>query len=76
MPLTAVPRGCTIIVRRIADAATRTHLLRVGLTEGMRAVCAARIFGGTFVLSVNRQEIALGRALAEQITVAILSPAK
>lgn len=58
------------IISLPSDAALRSQCIRLGLAIGAQIRCTERLPGGTVVLSTNRQEIALGRALAVEIGVA------
>lgn len=50
----------------------RSQCIRIGLTVGAHFECMERLPGGTVVLATNRQEIALGRALAAEIGISKL----
>lgn len=45
----------------------RSQCIRLGLNVGAHFLCIERLPGGTIVLETNRQEIALGNALAKEI---------
>ena len=47
----------------------RVHALRFGMGEGSRISCVSRIPAGPVILKSGRQEIAVGRRLAERIHV-------
>lgn len=49
----------------------RSQCIRLGIAVGASFHCIERLPGGTIVLETNRQEIALGKALASQIGVAV-----
>lgn len=53
------------------DAALRSQCIRIGLSIGSSFTCLERLPGGTIVVETNRQEIALGNALAKTIGVAL-----
>ena len=61
--------GDRMIVRSVADPAARITALRFGMAEGAPVSCVARIPAGPIVLRSGRQEIAVGRRLAERIVV-------
>jgi Fe2+ transport system protein FeoA len=67
--LHTVRKGASFKILRIDDAAARTQLLRFGVGEGSTAVCHERLPFGPIVVKHHRQEVAIGRALAEQIWV-------
>ena len=52
---------------RTTDA--RMHTLRFGMAEGAHARCVTRIPAGPIVMLSGRQEIAIGRRLAQRIHV-------
>jgi Fe2+ transport system protein FeoA len=47
----------------------RSQLLRFGLFEGQSVKCLSKLPGGTIVIELNRQEIAIGEGLAKKIFV-------
>jgi ferrous iron transport protein A len=47
----------------------RSQLLRFGLFEGQSVKCLSKLPGGTIVIELNRQEIAIGKKLAKNIIV-------
>ena len=52
----------------------RSQCIRLGLCAGASFTCLERLPGGTIVLESSRQEIALGRPLAQSINVILRSP--
>ena len=69
MCLSEVKRGECVRVTGIADEALRTHLLRLGICPGSRLRCLEKIPCGPLMLKHHRQEIAVGREVADRITV-------
>lgn len=65
----AATKGEAIRIVSIGDAMSRMKAIRFGLSEGSVARCVTKVPGGPVVLKLGRQEIAIGRALAEQIEV-------
>ena len=72
------PRECTldclsagecVEVAAIHDESARVHALRFGMGEGARVACVTRIPAGPVILKSGRQEIAVGRKLAQRIHV-------
>ena len=49
------------------------RFVRLGITPGCKVQCIERLPGGTIVIQKNRQQVAIGHALAEQIAVVIIS---
>ena len=52
-----------------ADSELRSQCIRLGLSIGERISCIERLPGGTIVVQAHRQEIAIGKRLAEQIEI-------
>lgn len=52
----------------------RSQCIRLGICAGASFTCIERLPGGTIVLETNRQEIALGRPLAQAIRVVLCPP--
>ena len=73
MTLDKVRPGQRIRIRSIAAPEVRSQAIRLGLGEGAEAVCRATLPRGPIVLGRANQEIAIGRPLAEAITVEVLS---
>jgi Fe2+ transport system protein FeoA len=59
------------IVSLPADAVLRSQCIRLGLSVGSSFTCLERLPGGTIVVETNRQEIALGNALARTIGIVV-----
>ncbi|MCS7013092.1 MAG: ferrous iron transport protein A [Chloroherpetonaceae bacterium] len=71
--LREVRKGDTFKVVRIDDRQIRTQLLRFGLGEGSTAKCFERLPAGPIVIKHQRQEVALGREIADKIWVELLA---
>jgi Fe2+ transport system protein FeoA len=69
-PLHAAAKGRELIIVNIPDGWSRTQLIRFGILGGEQIRCLERLPGGTVVIEKNRQEIAIGAALAKTILVA------
>ncbi|MEW6428873.1 MAG: ferrous iron transport protein A [Thermodesulfobacteriota bacterium] len=69
MCLTDVKRGETVTIISIDDDQVRTQFIRFGIGEGSSVRCLEKIPFGPFMLRHNRQEIAVGREVAEKIQV-------
>jgi len=61
--------GESVEVACIDDDAARVHALRFGMGEGSRVACVTRLPAGPVILRSGRQEIAIGRRLAQRIHV-------
>lgn len=71
MTLDQAPRGRYVTIKAILDGRIRRWLLRFGLVPGCRLLVLENLPGGPVVIRYRRQEIALGKPLAEQILTAV-----
>jgi Fe2+ transport system protein FeoA len=62
-------KGNRVCIIEIPEGRGRMQLVRLGITAGVIVRCIERLPGGTIVVEKNRQEIALGAALALKILV-------
>jgi len=69
MSLSELRRGQAATIDQIPDETLRTQLLRFGIATGSRIFCHVRLPFGPIVLRFGGQEIALGRRIAEQISI-------
>ncbi|HEY3375265.1 MAG TPA: FeoA family protein [Candidatus Aquicultor sp.] len=69
MCLDQIKTGEEVIITEIPEGTAKTQLIRFGIGEGSAVICHSKIPFGPVVLRKNRQEIAVGRALARTITV-------
>lgn len=67
--LSAARRGEHFEIVAVDDEHARIQALRFGMSEGACVECITRIPAGPIVLKSGRQEIAVGRSLAERIRV-------
>ncbi|NTW29236.1 MAG: ferrous iron transport protein A [Coriobacteriia bacterium] len=56
----------------VDDPHARVQALRLGMAEGACVQCVTRVPAGPLVIRSGRQEIAIGRKLAERISVRML----
>lgn len=70
IPLNTVPRGKRVTVVQVPEGRTKVQLIRLGILQGESITCVQRLPGGTMLVEKNRQEIAIGVALASAILVA------
>lgn len=68
-PLSVAQTGELFEVVRLEDGHARVQALRFGIAEGACVECIARVPAGPIVVRSGRQEIAIGRGLAERIRV-------
>lgn len=67
--LDALRGGDEVEIVGVDDPGARMHALRFGMAEGSQARCVTRIPAGPIVMRSGRQEIAVGRKLAQRIRV-------
>lgn len=67
--LDKVRKGCYITIISLPEGLSKIQLIRLGISEGERAMCMERLPGGTIILQKNRQEIAIGYDLAKKILI-------
>ncbi len=69
VPLTQIRKGNTATIIALPHGSMKSQLIRLGVFEGQHIKCIHRLPGGTMVIERNRQEIAIGRKLAQQVHV-------
>lgn len=69
MILSQVKPGDFVYIVSIPDSDIRAQAIRFGIAEGVRVACAEKLPKGPVIISKGRQEIAIGRRLAESIQV-------
>ncbi|ADG82184.1 FeoA family protein [Thermincola ferriacetica] len=73
MNLDMCKKGQTIKIKFIKDALVRAQAIRFGIAEGEIVRCEEVIPAGPVVVSKKNQEIAIGRKLARNIDVELVS---
>lgn len=68
-PLSRARKGELFEIVAVDDENARIQALRFGMAEGACVECITKIPAGPVVLRSGRQEIAVGRALADRIRV-------
>lgn len=61
-----------IILTLPQQSELRSQCIRLGICLGAHVRCSQRLPGGTIVIEISRQEIAIGKALAEEIEVEVV----
>jgi Fe2+ transport system protein FeoA len=74
MKLSQVRKGNAAKITHIPDANVRSQAIRLGIGEGSLVICQDIIPAGPVVIKKNRQEIAVGRGLANSISVEEIRP--
>lgn len=69
MTLDKVKRGQTFTISQIPSESVRSQAIRFGIATGECITCEEVIPAGPIVIRKNRQLIALGRNLAQEIKV-------
>lgn len=69
MTLAETRPGQIVQIRQIPDPIVRAQAIRFGICEGADVECFESIPKGPVILRRRRQEIAIGRRLAEKILV-------
>lgn len=65
--------GQKIVIKNILDDNIRVQAIRLGLYEGAKVNCSAKIPFGPIILGNRLQEIAIGRELAKKIKIDVLN---
>ena len=69
MTLAQAVKGEKLIIRSIEDSEMRMKAIRFGVMEGAEVICAEKLPRGPVIIRRGRQELAVGRGLAQSITV-------
>lgn len=69
MTLEQAKRGQKLVVTGIGNETVRVLAIRFGICEGIAVTCREVIPAGPVIISLNDQEIAVGRSLAKHIEV-------
>lgn len=69
MTLAQAEKGEKLVIRSIDDPEMRIKALRFGVMEGVEVICAEILPSGPVVIRKGRQELAVGRGLAQNIAV-------
>jgi ferrous iron transport protein A len=72
MTLDKINRGQKIEIVSIPDKNIRDQAIRFGIYEGARVSCFEKLPAGPIVILNRKQEIAVGRKLAEKIQVKLV----
>ena len=67
--LSTVSKGSSLRVIDIPQSVERTRLIRLGVVKGVVIRCLEKLPGGTVVIALNRQELAIGASLTKTILV-------
>lgn len=70
MTLDRVKRGQSIRIISIPNDLIRAQAIRFGIAEGEVVRCEEVVPAGPVIICKNKQQLALGRGLARQISVA------
>ncbi|MBU7005124.1 FeoA family protein [Phosphitispora fastidiosa] len=73
MNLDKCKKGHKVRITGIGNSDIRAQAIRFGISEGEIVCCAEVVPAGPVVVQKNNQEIAIGRRLARQIAVELIS---
>ena len=74
IPLSKAPLNKPVTVISIPDSSVRTQLIRFGISVGTRIKCFQRLPVGPLMVKYYKQEIAIGRKIADQIIIETVAP--
>jgi len=74
--LAQIKSGQRAVLTAIPSGRIRSQIIRFGLTEGAEVLCIEAIPKGPVVIERNRQQIALGQRLADQIGIELTDHAE
>jgi ferrous iron transport protein A len=69
MTLAQAEKGEKLIICSINDSEMRMKAIRFGIMEGAEVICAGKLPSGPVIIRKGRQELAVGRGLAQNIAV-------
>ncbi|MBP2634626.1 MAG: FeoA domain protein [Firmicutes bacterium] len=69
MTLSQAKRGQRLLIAAIPNPTIRAQAIRFGIAEGSEVECFEKLPAGPVVIGKGKQEIAIGRRLAENIEV-------
>lgn len=69
MTLSQAKRGQRLMIAAISNPTIRAQAIRFGIAEGSEVECYEKLPAGPVVIGKGKQEIAIGRRLAENIEV-------
>lgn len=67
--LNEIKRGDEFKIISLPSGGMKSQFIRMGISEGDMVECVEKISGGTIVIKIKRQEIAIGHKLANQIEI-------
>ena len=71
MNLSEVRPGEKFKIDFIPEEKIRAQILRFGISDGSEVICEEKVPGGPIIIKKNFQEIALGRKLAQSISITL-----
>lgn len=72
MQLSTIRKGMRVRIEQLPEGEMRSQFIRIGLMEGVTVSCLEKLPGGTIVLGLNHQEVALSDELASAILISRL----
>lgn len=71
MTLDLIRRGQCFKINHIENETVRSQAIRFGIAEGEWLTCEEVVPAGPIVIRKNRQQIAMGRQLAKEISISL-----
>ena len=72
MTLDLAKKGEKIEIINIPNKQVRAQAIRLGICEGAKLLCSEKLPSGPVILQNRMQEIAIGRNLAEKISIKLI----
>ena len=72
MQLSTIRKGMRVRIEKLPAGDMRAQFIRIGMMEGVTVFCLDRLPGGTIVLGLHHQEVALSDELARAILISRL----
>jgi Fe2+ transport system protein FeoA len=69
IPLSKAPLNKSFTVISIPDSSVRTQLIRFGISIGTKIKCFQKLPSGPLLVKYYKQEIAIGREIADHIII-------
>ena len=71
MNLSDIKKGQIFKIINIANHSARQQTIRLGMGEGSTVYCSNKVPNGPIILKLGMQEVAIGRNLANEITICL-----
>ena len=71
MTLSDAKKGQQVKILEINDLKARHLAIRLGFGEGSKLICSEKLPSGPVLVRLGKQQVAIGRSLADKITVSM-----